>query len=111
MLGIVRIINVIDARVIPHPPRNLLGGRDTERRYEGGLGPAAEKIPPIVPNALRKRGWAEDDLRYALRSGLMPDGDVFGGSMAEVVRDGTRYWSEADIAAIVEYLMNPEAAE
>lgn len=28
--------------------------------------------------------------------------------MAEVIRDGTRYWSDADIAALVEYLMDPE---
>lgn len=94
-----------------HTPRNLLGGRETGRRYAGAVGPGAEKIPPITPDALAAEGWAADDIVYALRSGIMPDGDVFGGAMAEVVRDGTRFWSDADLAALVEYILNPESQE
>ncbi|WP_208978299.1 hypothetical protein [Pseudovibrio denitrificans] len=44
-------------------------------------------------------------LSYALQSGLMPDGDVFGGSMGEVVRDGTAYLSKQDRDAIAIYLL------
>lgn len=91
-----------------HTPRNLLGGRQTNQRYAGGVGPGAEKIPTITPEALTEKGWAKDDLVYALRTGIMPDGDVFGGSMVEVVRDGTRFWSDDDLAALVEYLMDSE---
>lgn len=91
-----------------HTPRNLLGGRDTARKYQGGRGPGGEVIPPITPDALAREGWDSDSLRYALRSGITPSGDVFGGSMAEVVRDGSRFWSDADIAAIVTYVMAPE---
>jgi mono/diheme cytochrome c family protein len=92
-----------------HTPRNLLGGRETDQRYGGGVGPESEKIPPITPEALVADGWTRDDLVYALRTGIMPDGDVFGGSMVEVVRDSTRFWSDTDLAALVEYLMDSEA--
>lgn len=91
-----------------HTPRNLLGGRQTDKRYGGGVGPDAEKIPSITPEALTENGWTRDDLIYALRTGIMPDGDVFGGSMVEVVRGGTQFWSDADLAAIAEYLMDSE---
>lgn len=91
-----------------HTPRTLLGGRDQSRKFEGGIGPGKEKIPAITPDALEREGWTADDLRYTFRTGLMPSGDSLGGSMAEVIRDGTRYWSDQDIAALVEYLMDPE---
>lgn len=91
-----------------HTPRNALGGRETDRRYAGGTGPGDEKIPAITPPALEAEGWSKDTLIFALRSGMMPDGDVFGGSMAEVVRGGTRFWSDADLAALVDYIMDPE---
>lgn len=91
-----------------HTPRNALGGRKTDLRYAGGVGPDNEKIPPITPQALRKQGWTKDDLIYAFRSGVMPDGDTFGGSMAEVVRDGTRFWSDDDLAALAEYILDSE---
>jgi mono/diheme cytochrome c family protein len=94
-----------------HTPRNLLGGRDPARKYQGGVGPGDEQIPAITPTALTRAKWDKDALRYALRSGITPSGDVFGGSMAEVVRDGTRFWSDADIEAIVEYVMAPESTE
>lgn len=91
-----------------HTPRNLLGARETAQRYEGGIGPGGEKIPAITPGALSSEGWAQEDLVYALRTGIMPDGDVFGGSMVEVIRDGTRFWSDADLSALAEYLMDSE---
>jgi mono/diheme cytochrome c family protein len=94
-----------------HTPRTLLGGRDAARKFDGGIGPGNEKIPAISPEALQREGWTADDLRYAFRTGLTPSGDSLGGSMAEVIRDGTRYWSDADIAALVEYLMDPERGE
>lgn len=94
-----------------HTPRTILGGRDLTRKYEGGMGPGGETIPPITPAALAQENWDAVSLRYALRTGVSPSGDVFGGSMAEVVRDGTRFWSDADIEAIVEYVMAPESTK
>lgn len=91
-----------------HTPRNALGARQTDRRYAGGAGPDDKKIPAITPAALAAEGWTRDDLIFALRSGVMPDGDVFGGSMAEVVRESTRFWSDEDLAALVDYILKSE---
>lgn len=93
-----------------HTPRNLLGGRNTGQRFAGGKASGNETVPAITAAALGARGWTVDDLSYALQTGIMPDGDVFGGSMAEVVRDGTRFWTPDDRTAIATYLMQSPAA-
>lgn len=90
-----------------HTPRGFLGGRIPEERYAGGEGPEEEKIPPITASALIEGGWDADDLAYALRTGLKPDGDVFGGSMAGVVREGTRYWLDSDLSALTTFILKP----
>lgn len=91
-----------------HTPRNPLGARLAEKRYQGVPSDDPGKAPPITPAALAKAGWTVDDLAYALRSGIKPSGDVFGGRMAEVVRGGSRYWSDADLRAIATYLLEGE---
>lgn len=94
-----------------HTPRNLLGARQIDRRYQGGEGPGGSAVPDITPDALREAGWDAGALAYGLRTGIMPDGDVFGGAMVEVVRDGTQFWSDADLQAIATYLMDSEVEE
>ncbi len=89
-----------------HTPRNFMGGRMQSAKLSGGAGPGGEKVPGIDGAALAAAGWSETDLRYALRSGLTPSGDVLGGSMAEVVRDGTRFWSDEDLEATAKYLLS-----
>ena len=90
-----------------HTPRNLFGAPDDARFLEGtAKGAHQEKVPPITGDALRKSGWASSTLVFSLRTGSKPDGDVFGGGMGHVVRDGTRWLSDADLNAIAEYLMS-----
>lgn len=91
-----------------HTPRTALGGREPSRKFAGGVGPEAEKVPAITPRTLKGEGWSAETLHYAFRTGLTPSGDSLGGSMGEVIRDGTRYWSDEDIAALVEYLLHPD---
>ena len=43
-----------------------------------------------------------------LELGLLPNGDAFGGSMAEVVAEGTSFLTDADREAIATYLLDPE---
>lgn len=89
-----------------HTPRNLLGATQAELALHGAEGlPDGGKSPPITSTSLKQEGWTASTLQYALKTGIMPNGDVFGGSMGEVVRDGTAFLSEEDRQAIATYLL------
>lgn len=91
-----------------HTPRNLLGGLKRDQDYSGSASmlQGEGQIPAITPQALTEAGWSVKDLAWALQSGIKPDGDVFGGSMGEVVRDGTAYLKQEDLEAMAYYLLN-----
>lgn len=89
-----------------HTPRGAMGGRDLSRRYQGGVEKVGSNGPDITIGTLKSNGWTEGDLVWSLRSGIMPDGDTYGSSMAEVVQHGTRYMSNADLAAIANYFFD-----
>lgn len=91
-----------------HTPRNLLGGLKRNLDYSGSKSmlQGEGRIPAITPQALTEAGWSVKDLAWALQSGIKPDGDVFGGSMGEVVRDGTAYLQPEDLEAMAHYLLN-----
>ena len=91
-----------------HSPRNLLGALDTKQLFEGSPSvlEGEGSVPAITAKALKQEGWTESDLSYALQSGVKADGDVFGGSMVEVVRDGTSFLQKQDRDAIAYYLFN-----
>lgn len=92
-----------------HTPRNLLGARQAEFALHGAEGlPDGGKSPRITADRLEAEGWTVNNLAYALRSGVTPEGDAFGGSMGEVVRDGTAFLSDADLRAIAIYLLNKD---
>lgn len=87
-----------------HTPRNLLGGQSEDARFQGGTAAGTERVPAITRLALEAEDWTLDDVAYALQTGIKPDGDVLGGSMAEVIRDATQYWTSADREAVAAYL-------
>ncbi len=90
-----------------HTPRNFAGVRDSSRKFYGATGlPEGGKSPAITPEKLKQNGWTVNDLKYALKTGIQPDGDVFGGSMGEVVRDGTAYLSDKDREAIATFILD-----
>lgn len=92
-----------------HTPRNFLGARQAELRLHGADGlPDGGKSPPITAKRLKEKGWTVSNLSYALKSGILPDGDAFGGSMGEVVRDGTSFLTEEDRKAIATYVLDAE---
>lgn len=68
----------------------------------GNGGAGAPNLTPEVETGLGK--WSEADLLLLLEIGLKPDGDVVGGSMAEVVRNTTSMLTLADRKAMVAYL-------
>jgi len=92
-----------------HTGRTLGGGLDEAARLAGNDSlPGGSKAPSILAAELIGRGWTVASLTYALQSGLLPNGDAFGGSMAEVVAQGTSYLTDVDRAAIATYLLDPE---
>lgn len=89
-----------------HTPRNFAGARQIELEMHGAEGlPDGGKSPPITSKALKDKNWTISDLKYALKTGILPDGDAFGGSMGEVVRAGTSFLSDDDLTAIATYLL------
>ena len=86
-----------------HTPRNPLGGPRRERflggTREGGEG---KSMPNITPTRLK--AWSDTDLREFLLSGILPDGDVTGEAMGEVVRNTTSQLAPEDLAAMIAYL-------
>lgn len=94
-----------------HSGRNLLGGiKESEALAGNDRLPGGNVAPSIRAEDLVAAGWTVDNLAYALRTGMLPNGDVFGGSMAEVVQYGTLFLDEEDRIAIATYLLNPAGA-
>lgn len=92
-----------------HTGRTLAGGLNESARFAGNDSlPGGSKAPSILAADLLAGGWTVANLAYALQSGLLPNGDAFGGSMAEVVAEGTSYLTDDDRAAIATYLLDPE---
>jgi mono/diheme cytochrome c family protein len=96
-----------------HTGRNFLGARDYDTKHFQGNSqlPGGNKSPPIDTETLAMRGWSLANLSYALKTGLKPDGDAFGGGMGEVVMQGTRFLTDADRLAIATYLLDDHAAD
>lgn len=90
-----------------HTDRNMLGGRRPDHTLMGSDDlPDGGKAPAITAQALRLAGWDRAALAFALKSGVKPDGDTFGGGMGEVVRHGTAWLTPQDRTAIAAYLMD-----
>lgn len=92
-----------------HTPRNALGARDGARFLAGTRdGPEGKPVPNITPSEDGIGGWSETDIVFALQTGILPDGDVIGGAMGEVIDDSTSKLERADLEAIAEYLLSIE---
>ncbi len=90
-----------------HTPRNLFGSLRQDQWLQGiEASGETEAIPAITANALRKNNWTVEDIAYALKTGITPEGDALGGGMGEVIKHGSRFMSEADRQAIAEYLLS-----
>jgi mono/diheme cytochrome c family protein len=85
-----------------HSPRNILGGIVSSQRFAGGPNPEGKGwVPNITQKGLKD--WTESDIAYFLDSGMTPDGDSAGGSMAQVVRNISQL-SKDDRNAIAAYV-------
>ena len=91
-----------------HTPRNALGAPEHDRFLAGTRdGPDGKAVPDITPDQDTGIGkWSKTDVTFALQTGILPDGDVLGGAMAEVIEDATSHFTPDDRAAIAEYLLS-----
>lgn len=90
-----------------HTPRNILGGLVTNQSLAGD--PAMQdggRSPSLTWKDLTARGWTRESLVSALRTAVLPDGDTFGASMAEVVHGSTGFLLNQHLEDIAEYLLN-----
>jgi mono/diheme cytochrome c family protein len=89
-----------------HSPRGKLGALDPERELAGNpVGPEGKKVPNITPHDTNGIGdWSETDLTFFFKTGFLPDGDVAGGAMDDVIRETTSKLTDQDRAAIAAYL-------
>ena len=94
-----------------HTPRNFLGAPQSRLQFAGTKrGPEGKRIPNLPPARLQK--WDDGELADFLASGMTPDGNVTGETMAEVVRNTTGQLTAPDLAALVAYLRTlPPIAE
>lgn len=85
-----------------HSPRNFMGGIKSRQRFAGGPNPEGEGWVPNITQA-RLKDHSENDIAEVLATGMMPDGDSVGGSMAPVVRN-TSQLSPEDRKAMAVYV-------
>jgi mono/diheme cytochrome c family protein len=91
-----------------HSPRGGLGALDGGRELAGNPeGPEGKKVPNITPHAKNGIGdWSKTDIAFFLKTGILPDGDVAGGAMEDVIRESTSRLSDEDRAAIAAYVQS-----
>jgi mono/diheme cytochrome c family protein len=88
-----------------HTPRNALGALDWDQAFKGSPGGTGGKAPAITASALAGDGYDPTSLAQTLLDGFTPGFDVLGGPMGEVIKDSTSQWTDADRAAIAEFLL------
>ena len=89
-----------------HSPRNALGGFEAGRELAGNMtGGPGGKAPSLLKPDLEKHQYTKEALIQTLTDGFTPGFDVLGGAMGEVIADETSHWTEADKAAVAEYLL------
>ena len=87
-----------------HSPRDALGGIVAARRFAGGPDPEGKGwVPNITPHPDGLAAWSARDVAYLLQSGMTPESDSVGSTMADVVRS-TAKLSDPDRAAIAAYI-------
>jgi mono/diheme cytochrome c family protein len=91
-----------------HTPRDLTGGLKTSLAFYGTAnGPEGHKVANITPDKETGIGsWSHNQLVHFLRTGLMPNGDVVGSLMGEVIDRDTSKMTDADRDAVATYLQS-----
>jgi len=87
-----------------HTARNVIGGLDMARALGGAPDPSGKgKVPNITSGKGGIGDWSAADIASFLESGMTPDFDFVGGTMAEVQENMT-HLPASDREAIAAYL-------
>ena len=89
-----------------HTPRDWLGGLETSAALSGNpTGPDGSKVPNLTGDPATGLGnWTAQQIATVLKICLLPNGDVVGSAMGEVVNRGTSKLTDEDRQAIAAYL-------
>jgi mono/diheme cytochrome c family protein len=88
-----------------HTPRNMMGGLETAAFSGTTDGPEGQKVPNITTDPETGIGrWSHRQITGFLRTGFLPNGDVAGSLMAEVIGRSTKKMTDADRDAVATYL-------
>jgi mono/diheme cytochrome c family protein len=89
-----------------HTPRDMTGGLKPSLAYSGTAdGPGGQKVANITSDKDTGIGrWSHYQIAHFLASGILPDGDVAGSLMGEVIKRSTSKMTEADRDAVATYL-------
>ena len=89
-----------------HTPRDPLGGPLQDMAFAGAPEPDGDKtVPNITPHGDGIEGWSVADITAALRTGLLPEFESFGGSMI-AVQENMAELTDEDHEAIALYLLS-----
>ena len=87
-----------------HTPRNALGAPDAAWAFAGAPDPEGDgNVPNITPHADGIGDWSVKDIAAALKTGILPDFETFGGTMTPVQENMAKL-SDEDREAIGAYL-------
>jgi mono/diheme cytochrome c family protein len=86
-----------------HTPRDFMGGLKTDLWLAGARNPEGRgRFPNITPHEDGLQ-WSEGEIADALKTGITPDFDSFGGRMVAVQKE-LSHLSDEDLQAIAAYL-------
>ena len=96
--------------------RNIIGALKPKFMFSGTKENAGlDASPNITPDQASGIGsWSVTDLDWFLKTGFLPDGDVTGSSMADIIEHSTSHLTDEDRRAMVLFLralrpiFNPE---
>ena len=89
-----------------HTPRDMTGGLETSLAFSGTAnGPGGQKVANITSDKDTGIGrWSHYKIVHFLSTGILPNGDVAGSLMGEVIRRSTSKMTESDRDAVATYL-------
>lgn len=89
-----------------HTPRNFFGALKSREAFSGAKSKVKDdKIPNITPDLASGIGaWDIGDISWFLQTGFLPNGDVAGGTMAEVIEHSTSLLTPSDREAMAVFL-------